>query len=89
MLEDGRDLIPHHNFARSLDCTGKPKPYSDAQLSAMAAALVQRSGDFQTTIISAEAFWRIGFGGDTRDGDAERLWKNKHRNISRIRDLLG
>jgi hypothetical protein len=89
LLKDGRDLIPHLNIARSLDLTGKPKPYSDAQLSEMAAALVQQSRDVQTTIISAEAFWRIGFGGDTRDGDAERIWINKQRNIARIRQLFG
>lgn len=89
LLAGGRDLIPHLNFARSLDCTGKPKPFDNAQLSEIATNLARRSRDYKTTIISAEAFWRIGFGGDTRDGQSEQIWQSKHRNISRIRDLLG
>jgi len=36
LLNGGRDAPTHLNIARSLDCTSKPKPYSESQLQEMA-----------------------------------------------------
>ena len=89
LLPSGKEVPTHLSLARSLDCTGKPKVYSQDQLSIMAKNLVKKSEDYDTTIISAEAFWRIGFGRPTGKGkNDDELWSNKDVNISRIRSLL-
>jgi hypothetical protein len=89
LLEGGRDSYNHLNIARSLDCTGKAKTYSNEQLQQMMASLVARARDFDTTIISAEAFWRIGFGRHPADGDNSILWKRKLNHVAQIRQLFG
>jgi len=89
LLEGGRDSYNHLNIARSLDCTGKAKTYGKDQLQRMVAALVARSRDYNTTIVSAEAFWRIGFGRHPADGDNSILWKRKLNNVAHIRQLFG
>lgn len=89
LLENGRDSYNHLNIARSLDCTGKPKTYSNEQLRQMVAALVARARDYDTTIVSAEAFWRIGFGRHPADGNNSILWKRKLNNVAHIRQLFG
>ena len=71
LLEGGREAPTHLNIARSLDCTTKPKPYSEEQLQAMARALVTKASRYAHTIVSAEAFWRIGFGRIDQEEDRE------------------
>ncbi len=89
LLVGGRDSYNHLNFARSLDSTGTPKIYARDQLAAMATSLVAKARDFDHTIISAEAFWRIGFGRPTQDGSDAILWRRKQENVATIRRLLG
>lgn len=89
LLEGGRDAHTHLNMARSLDCTEKSKFFSETQLQEMATNLVSRSKDFEHTIISAEAFWRIGFGRIETDDDPELKWQRKAENVATIRRLLG
>jgi hypothetical protein len=89
LLPGGRDAPTHLNIARSLDYSSKLKPYSQAQLQDMAEALRERSKHHAHTIISAEAFWRIGFGRIDADDDSEQMWKRKVENVERIRRLLG
>ena len=89
LLSGGRDAPTHLNIARSLDCTTKPKPYSESQLQEMADALVTKARDYKHTIVSAEAFWRIGFGRIDRDEDRELMWQRKAENVKRIRELFG
>lgn len=89
LLSGGRNAPTHLNIARSLDCTSKPKPYSKAQLEEMAETLQERSSHYLHTIISAEAFWRIGFGRIEADDDPEQMWQRKAENIEHIRRLLG
>lgn len=89
LLEGGRDSYNHLNIARSLDCTGKAKTYGKDQLQRMVSALVARSLDYDTTIVSAEAFWRIGFGRHPADGDNSILWTRKQNNVAHIRQLFG
>ncbi|MFO8236771.1 MAG: hypothetical protein R6U00_00670 [Prochlorococcaceae cyanobacterium] len=55
----------------------------------MLAALVARARDHDTTIVSAEAFWRIGFGRHPADGDNSILWKRKLNHVAQIRQLFG
>ena len=89
LLEGGRNSSNHLNIARSLDCTGKPKAYNKDQLQTMVAALVTKARDYDTTILSAEAFWRIGFGRHSPDGDNSILWQRKQANVAAIRELFG
>lgn len=89
LLSGGRNAPNHLNFARSLDCTSKPKPYSEAQLQEMAQALRERSRHYTHTIISAEAFWRIGFGRIDGDDGPDQMWQKKAENVELIRRLLG
>lgn len=89
LLEGGREAPTHLNIARSLDYTTKPKPYSEEQLQAMARALVTKAGRYAHTIVSAEAFWRIGFGRIDQEEDRELMWVRKADNVRRIRELFG
>jgi hypothetical protein len=89
LLSGGRDTPTHLNIARSLDCTSKPKPYSEAQLQEMAQALRERSQNYAHTVISAEAFWRIGFGRIDGDDGPDQMWQRKAENVERIRRLFG
>ena len=89
LLSGGRDEPTHLNIARSLDWTNKPKPYSEAQLQEMAQALRERSRHYAHTIISAEAFWRIGFGRIDGDDGPDQMWQRKAENVERIRRLFG
>jgi hypothetical protein len=89
LLSGGRDAPTHLNIARSLDCTTKPKPYSESQLQEMADALVTKAKGYKHTIVSAEAFWRIGFGRIDQDEDRELMWQRKAENVKRIRELFG
>ncbi len=89
LMQGGRDVPNHLNIARSLDCTTKPKPYSDAELQAMAQSLVAKANHYEHTIVSAEAFWRIGFGRIDRDEDRQQMWQRKAVNVRKIRELFG
>jgi hypothetical protein len=89
LLSGGRDAPTHLNIARSLDCTSKPKHYSEAQLQEMAQALREQSRQYAHTIISAEAFWRIGFGRIDGDDGPDQMWHRKAENVELIRRLLG
>ena len=89
LLPGGREAPTHLNIARSLDSSSKPKPYSDAQLQVMAQALVSKARHHEHTIVSAEAFWRIGFGRIDQEEDREQMWQRKAENVQRIRALFG
>lgn len=61
LLDGAHDSGAHLNIARSLDNNHRRKFYSASDLAKIFEALTSKSRSFHTTIISAEAFWRIGF----------------------------
>jgi len=90
LLQGGDDKHSHLiNIARSLDPYSKSRTYNQEQLKEIAGALIKKSKAFEHTIISAEAFWRIGFGRLDPSGDPEPIWRRKADNIASIRQLLG
>lgn len=89
LLRGGRATVHHLNIARSLDCSNKPRPYSEAQLQEMAKALTTKAKNYSHTVVSAEAFWRIGFGRIDEYKDSDQMWRRKAISIERIRRLLG
>ncbi len=94
LLAGKRDSTSHLNIARSLDTNNKPKTYSKEELSLIFKTLTTKSKYFNSTIISAEAFWRIGFTKPPEEKyDIEEYnditWKSKAKNIKYIQQLLG
>lgn len=89
-LLTGGEQRPHHlDLARSLDVTRHAKRYSPEQIAQITRAICSGAQQHQTTIISAEAFWRIGFGHPDPDGhNREHLWSIKKLNIQHIRQLF-
>jgi hypothetical protein len=89
-LLSGGDQRPHHlDLARSLDVTRHPKRYNKQQIDQITRAICTGAQEHATTIISAEAFWRIGFGHPEPDGsNREHLWSIKRQTIQRIRHLF-
>ncbi|MGB5136769.1 MAG: hypothetical protein WBN89_16545 [Prochlorococcaceae cyanobacterium] len=81
--------IPHRNIARSLHSGSAPKPYSADELLTIAKALLRGSRDYEHTIISSEAFWRIGFPGTPDHHTSEELWLRKQANVNKIRTFFG
>jgi hypothetical protein len=89
-LRNGGHASPNHlNIARSLDCSNKQKHYNETQLQEMAQAIVSKAQNFRHTIISAEAFWRIGFGSTEADNNPNQRWDRKAKSIDHIRRLFG
>jgi len=88
LLEGGRDAPTHLNIARSLDCTNRQKAYAKDQLRKIAQAIASKSRNYDHTIISAEAFWRIGFGRTDEDKNQHERWTRKAQNIAEIRSLF-
>jgi hypothetical protein len=94
LLANTRNSTSHLNIARSLERGKRGRLYSEAELTEMFKALVAKSKNFDSTILSAEAFWRIGFlkppeNSEERDEYEIKTWKNKADSIARIRNLLG
>jgi len=90
LLQGGHDQQSHLiNIARSLDPYSKSRTYNQEQLREIAGSLIKKSAAFEHTIISAEAFWRIGFGRLDPSGDPEPIWRRKADNIESIRQLFG
>lgn len=89
LLSGGRTTPNHLNIARSLDCSNKQKHYNETQLEEMAQAIVSKSQNYSHTIISAEAFWRIGFGSTEADKNPNQRWERKAKSINHIRRLFG
>lgn len=94
LLSSGHDSASHLNIARSLDTNHRQKFYSSDELKEIFATLVAKSKNYDNTIISAEAFWRIGFikppeGVYDRNDYNTKTWESKAKNIAQIRDLLG
>jgi hypothetical protein len=94
LLSSKKNSASHLNIARSLERGKRGRLYSEADLREMFRALVVKSKNYDSTILSAEAFWRIGFlkpleDIDERDEYEIRTWKSKADSIARIRSLLG
>jgi hypothetical protein len=94
LLADAKNSASHLNIARSLDANQRPKIYSKDDLRLMFKALAEKSSHFNSTIISAEAFWRIGFtrppeNNEDHDTYIKETWESKAKSISEIRELLG
>jgi hypothetical protein len=94
LLHNGSNSPSHLNIARSLDSNNRKKFYSVHELKDIFAAITAKSKNYNNTIISAEAFWRIGFikppeGPYDRDEYNKKTWESKARNIAHVRDLLG
>jgi hypothetical protein len=94
LLDGAHDSGAHLNIARSLDNNHRRKFYSASDLAKIFEALTSKSRSFHTTIISAEAFWRIGFikppKGHAKSNEYyNKTWESKASNIKQIRELLG
>ena len=89
LLPGGSDRIPHRNIVRSLDNTRGPKPYSRNDLEVMVSTILSHSHHYDHTILSSEAFWRIGFAAAPDPYTTEELWLRKHSNVAKIRQLFG
>ena len=80
--------IPHRNIARSLDNRGGAKPYSVDELQIIARSIIGKAQQYEHTIISSEAFWRIGFAAVPDLYPIGELWLRKQSNIAKIRRLF-
>lgn len=80
--------ITHRNIARSLDNRGGPKPYSPDELCTIARSIATKSQQYEHTIISSEAFWRIGFPPAPELYAENELWFRKQSNVEQIRRLF-
>ena len=80
--------ITHRNIARSLDNRGGPKPYSPDELCTIVRSIAVKSQQYEHTIISSEAFWRIGFAAAPELYSEDELWLRKQSNIAQIRRLF-
>jgi len=94
LLDSKKNSRSHLNIARSLERSKRGRLYSETELREMFKALVAKSTNYDSTILSAEAFWRIGFikppeNCEERDEYEIRTWKSKSDSIARIRSLLG
>lgn len=81
--------IPHRRIAISLDNTKGPKPFTPDELRVMAKTLLQQSKCYRHTILSSEAFWRIGFAALPDHYSREELWLRKASNVEKVRRLFG
>ncbi|MDI9405091.1 MAG: hypothetical protein QM522_00160 [Chitinophagaceae bacterium] len=88
LLPGGSTGIPHRNIARSLNSTAAPKPYDRPSLRTMAQAILGGARDYDHTIISSEAFWRIGFPAQPEHCSLEKIWQRKLANVASIRQLF-
>jgi len=88
LLPGGSHGIPHRNIARSLNSTAAPKPYDRPSLRLMAQAILRGARNYDHTIISSEAFWRIGFPTQPEHCSPEKLWQRKLANVASIRQLF-
>jgi len=89
LLPGGGDGIPHRNIVRSLDNTRGAKPYSRNDLEAMVSTMLSQSRHYDHTILSSEAFWRVGFAAAPDPYTTEELWLRKQSNVAKIRQLFG
>jgi hypothetical protein len=94
LLDNGSNITSHLNIARSLDNNSKKKFYSANELKQIFRSIATKSKNYDNTIISAEAFWRIGFikppsGSFDREDYNKRTWESKAANVTQIRELLG
>ena len=81
--------IPHRDIAQSLNNTAGAKPYSPEELQTIAKTIIRTSREYDHTIISSEAFWRIGFAAVPDPYPSEELWLRKQSNVAKIRRLFG
>ena len=88
LLPGGSTGIPHRNIARSLNSTAAPKPYDRPSLRTMVQAILGGARDYDHTIISSEAFWRIGFPAQPEHCSLEKIWQRKLANVASIRQLF-
>jgi hypothetical protein len=88
LLPGGGGGIPHRNIARSLNSTAAPKPYDRPRLTAMAQAILRGARNYDHTIISSEAFWRIGFPAQPERCGSEEIWRRKQANVATVRQLF-
>jgi hypothetical protein len=94
LLHNGSNSPSHLNIARSLDNNNRKKFYSANELRQIFAAIIAKSKNYSNTIISAEAFWRVGFikppeGPYDRNEYNKKTWESKAKNVAQVRDLLG
>ena len=89
LLPGRGERIPHRNIAIALNNNAGPKPYSGDELKAIARSIIRNSQQYNHTIISSEAFWRIGFAAVPDLYSPEELWKRKQSNVAKIRLLFG
>jgi hypothetical protein len=88
LLPGGGAGIPHRNIARSLNSTAAPKPYDRRRLRTMVQAILRGARDYDHTVISSEAFWRIGFPAQPEQCSPEKLWLRKQANVASVRQLF-
>ena len=89
LLPGRGDGIPHRTIARSLNNTAGAKPYSRDELQTLAQSIIRISRQYDHTIISSEALWRIGFAAVPDPYPLEELWLRKQSNVAKIRGLFG
>ena len=94
LLVHGSDSTSHLNIARSLDNNSRKKFYTTDEIKQIFSAITSKSKNYDHTIISAEAFWRIGFikppaETQARDEYNRKTWESKAENIVQVKELLG
>lgn len=82
-------ITPHRKIAISLDNTKGKKPYSYDALRVIAKAILKGAQQYEHTILSSEAFWRIGFAARPEHYSVDELWLRKASNVAKVRRLFG